>query len=529
MPIEFPNTRVKSVTWSNYSGTIGNRAIPLYCTPEGGIDVSVLRLHGDAIRAILRHCFTQDPPARVRALGSTWSFSRIIEPAEVVIDPANFTYMARAPRELFTAGYEGRAAQGFTPMFIEGGTQIAGINRRLANDVGLALQTSGAGDGHRLAGCIATGTHGAALRIGALHDTVLGVYLVVEPDRAVFLQSGTSPFCQDGIANWLEERTGIPTVNLPDDDLFHAAQVSLGSLGFVFGVVVETVPLYRLRFLRFSRPFDDADVWNAVRTLNTTALHPDIADRPYHFDVIMHPYPPDGADPALYVTLMWKVSAAGVAPSSPLPGIPVASSDYMGIVAKLAETLSGPLTAPITEMVVRGLVTDQLGGNAPTHSGEAFPGEMFGPTSLPPGTGASTEIVVRQAQAEQAIRIVYRVLNEQKGAGRFLLGVLGIRFVPQSKAWLAMNANPMNCYIELPSIRNDDVLHIYREVWNALEQAGIAFTCHWGQLHGMNAERLSKYFGSRAASWKAAREQLLDEVGRQVFAASILEEVGLDS
>jgi hypothetical protein len=528
MTISFPNTEVKSVTWSNYSGTINGRSIPVYCTPEGGSTAAVMRKHGDAIRAILGHCFAQNPPAAVRALGSTWSFSRVIEPPQVAIDPANFTFIARAPAEHFTPAYQARAAQGFTPMFIEGGTQIAGVNRRLANEVGVALQTSGSGDGHRIAGCIATGTHGAALTIGALHDTALGIYLVVAPDRAVFVQSGSKPFASDGIAAWLQALTGIPTTNVPDDDIFHAALVSLGSLGFVFGVVVETVPLYQLARRQFSLPFEDDKLWHAMRTLDTRGLHPEVPAHPYHFDVLMHPYPSDSG-PGATVTLMWNMPPAnGASPQGPLPGIPRASSDHMSLIAGIAQAVSGQLLAGLTEAVISGLIDDQLHLSAAPSDGLAFPGQIFGPTTLPPGTGASTEIVVDHTNTEAALRVVYSVLNRNRTNGRFLLGAVAARFVPQSKAWLAMNAHKMNCFIELPSIRNDNVLSIYREIWDALEDADIPFTCHWGQLHGMNPGRLRKYFGSRIDKWKEARASLLDAIGLRVFAAPILSEVGLD-
>jgi hypothetical protein len=527
MPPNFPNTSVKSVaSWSNYSGTITGRPIPVYCTPQGGTDASVLRTHGDAVRAILRYCFAQNPPAAIRSLGSAWSFSRIIEPEGVVLDPANLNFIERVPPQLFSAGYQQRAARGFTPVFIEGGAQIASINRRLASDVRLALQTSGAGDGHRLAGCIATGTHGSALRIGALHDTVLGVYLIVGPDRALFVQSAAAPLAGDAVAAWLQEQTGIPSATIADDEAFGAALVSLGSLGVVFGVVVETVPLYQLRYQSFGRSWDDAQVWSAIRTLDTSALHPNVADPPYHFSLVMHPYPPAGGDGA-FVTLMWKTGAEGVPVASPLPGIPIASSDLMGVVAKLTQALGGSLTAGLELRILQGLISQQLNGGG-TAEGEAFPGEVFGPTTLPPGTGASTEIVVNQADAERALKVVYAVLDRLKGRGQFLLGGIGVRFVPQTKALLGMNVFPMNCYIELPSIRNADVLGLYGEIWNAVEQAGIRFTCHWGQLHGMTPARLANYFGGRAAAWKGAREQLLDQTGRKVFAAPILGEVGLD-
>jgi hypothetical protein len=67
-----PKTHVRSiVSWSNYCGTIHGRFIPVYCSPEGGTGASILKTHGDAIRAILQYSFSQDPPLGVRAVGST--------------------------------------------------------------------------------------------------------------------------------------------------------------------------------------------------------------------------------------------------------------------------------------------------------------------------------------------------------------------------------------------------------------------------------------------------------------------------
>ena len=527
MPPTFPNTSVKSVTWTNYSGTLANRSIPVFCTPQGGTTVSVLRQHGDAVRAILRHCFAEDPPLSFRAIGSTWSFSRIIEPGSVVIDPANMNFIQPLPQALYTDGYRPRAAGGFTPMFIEGGTLIGDINRRLGNDVRLALQTSGAGDGHRVAGAIATGTHGAALRIGALHDTVLGIYLVVSPDRALFIQSGTSPFVTDAIAPWLENQTGIPTRNFANDDAFHAVEVALGSLGFVFAVVIETVRLYKMRYVSVPRPWNDPAVWSAIRTLDTTPFHPaGIAQTPDHFDIVMHPYPPGGADPGLLLTMMWKTRAGDASMASPLPAIPRASSDLMGTIGGLADALGNALTAPLALPFLRDLISEQI--DLKPASGERFPGQMFGPTSLPPGTGASTEIIVNHRDAERTLNVIYGILRERATQGDFLLGAVGVRFVPETKAHLGMNIHPMNCYIELPSIRNATVLSIYREVWDTLETRGIRYTCHWGQLHGMNPTRLRAYFEDRVDAWQNARHALLDDTARRVFAAPILSEVGLD-
>jgi peptidoglycan hydrolase-like protein with peptidoglycan-binding domain len=526
---QFPNTEVRTVeSWSNYTGTIAGRRIPIYCLPAGGTDSSVLRLHGDALRAILQYCF--DHEAQLRVFGSAWSFSKVLEAGDVVLDPGNMNFICQVPPYLLTDAYRARAVQGFVPMFVEGGAQVADINRRLANDVRLALQTSGAGNGHRIAGAIATGTHGSALGIGALHDTVRALYVMVAPDRALFVQPATLPLCTDGVKAWLSNQTGVPTEVVTDDALFNAALVSLGSLGVVFGVVLEAVPLYQLLFSRVARRFDDPELWSVMRTLDTTPLHPQVPATPYHFDVVMHPYPANDDTPAMFGTLMWKLPAPAGPASSPLPAIPLASSDLLGFVSKLTQTLVGHLLEPIALPILRDYISQQMAANASPTNGRGFPGEIFGPTSLPPGTGASTEIVVDHGYTERALRVVYRTLEARAPSGELLLGCIGVRFVPSTQALLGMNIAPMNTYIELPSIRNAKVLSLFGAIWDALESEGIPFTCHWGQLNGMTPPRLNAYFGTRVQAWKAARTQLLGKnaTALHVFAAPILKQVGLD-
>lgn len=91
-----------------------------------------------------------------------------------------------------------------------------------------------------------------------------------------------------------------------------------------------------------------------------------------------------------------------------------------------------------------------------------------------------------------------------------------------------MNQFDMNCFIELPSIRNEAVLAIYRSLWAALDRKNIDFTCHWGQLGGFTPARVQRYFGPRAAAWKEARRSLLgSDAAMRVFEAGILREAGL--
>lgn len=525
---QFPFTEVKSMRrWTNYSGTLAEREVPLYCTPDvvgvaGSGAPRKLRRHGEALTAILEHCF-KAPASSLRAIGSRWSFSNIVQPELLVVDPANLNTMLKVREDWLTAAYRRRRrATRFTPMFVQGGARIASMNRRLL-EAGLALQTSGAGDGHRVAGCLATGTHGSALAVGAVHDTLLGLHLLTGPRRSVFVQRASRVFSPD-VAEWLEQETGIPTEDVADDDLFAAAQVGLGSLGFVHGVILETVPLYSLRGRIENRRFDDAEVWKTLEDLETSRFHRDVAERPFHFEIVLHPYP-RGDKAGAFVRMLWKGPANAAPHESPLPASPDLASDRMGMIAQLSEALDGPLST----LVVEAVISAQLEGRyRPGVLAPQVPGMVFGPTGLPPGSGASTEVVVAPARVRRALELLYGVLESEAAHGRHLLGPAAVRFVPQTTSLLGMNQSEMSCFIELPSVRTEEVLGIYRAFWDALDAAGIPFGCHWGQLHGMTAERVQRYYGDSATRWRAARDRLLpSREARRVFSSPLLADVGL--
>jgi FAD/FMN-containing dehydrogenase len=525
-----PFTEVKAVgRWANYSGTIA-ASVPVFCTPDAMREMAsdaprALRRHGQALSAIVRHCL-DTPGTSLRAIGARWSFSSLLQPDRLIVDPANLNTLLRVKSEWLSAEYrreqQARGALGRTPVFVQGGARISSINRSLLMG-GLALATSGAGNGQSIAGAISTGTHGSAYQLGALHDTLLGLHLIVGANDSVFLQP-LHGACGPEVAGWLARETGIPTRDLRDDELFAAAQVGLGALGFVHGVVLEAVPLYALRTRIQARKFEDPELWRTLDDFDLSRLHRGLP-APFHFEVVFHPYP--GKDrPGAFVRMYWKESADGVAHDSPLPNPLDAATDTMGLVAKFSNLLDGPLPT----FALRLAIGDQLEKRfRPGERAPQLPGMLFGPTGLPPGHGTSTEVVVAQPRLHRALEVLYQVLNARAARGEHLLGAVAVRFVPRTQALLGMNAHDLNAYIELPSVRNAEVENIFHAFWDALEREGVPFTCHWGQRLGLSPARLQAYFGSRGQRWKAARADLLPSAeARRVFGNPLLREVGLE-
>ncbi len=529
-PPVFRNTVVVDNTdWNNYHGTVAHHHVPIVAIVDAAVDASEgqappWQRQGDALKDILGYCFAAQPPEPLRAIGATWSLSDIIAPSRVIIDAGRMNTISRVSDAWCTDGYKAARPPGAVAMVVEGGTRVRDINDALGA-LNLALQTSGASDGHRIAGCIATGTHGSAISIGAVHDTVRGVYLLVAPDRAVFVQPQTGQPFTEALAGWLGSQSGFATTSLVNDDVFAAALVSLGSLGFVHSVVLEAVPLYRLKGRMVPRPLGDAAVFNAIQTMDTKPLHPDIGDRPYHFSVLVNPYAGSGL-PGMFVGLYWKVGVDEVAFAGPSPALPMAPSDTANLIGSLIQLLDGPVAGPLVEHIIGTVLSNQ---NPARDFPPAFPGQVFAPTTLPAGHGQSTEIVVDQARAVDAIKIVLQAIEVQRGLGRHLLGAIGVRFVPKTRALLGMNVAPMNCYMELGSLANPNVPLIHQACWDALDAAHIPYTCHWGQQHRLDAGHLRAYFGDRVDRWKAARDTLLTTaVATTVFSAQTLPQVGLN-
>jgi hypothetical protein len=518
----FPFTSTSPVAqWSNFHHTIANRAVAAFLTPGAtGLPAGPTGPPlAQALNAILSYCM-QDPPERLCTIGSRWSLSNVLDPANVILDPGMWNQAAAVDADWLTDDYKNVAAtRGGLPIVVQGGMTIRSLNDFLGT-YNLALRASGAADGHRLAGCVATGTHGSHLKIGAVHDTVLAMYIVTGPNQAVLVQPTLRNFTPD-MARWFQDGTTFATTDIADDELFNAARVALGGLGFVHSIIIEAVPLYEFTGQTVARTAADADIWYAIETLDTTRLCPTAS--PDFFTVVFSPYA-GAADIGAWATMLWtRPATSPYTPAGPVQSS--VSTDLTRLLSALIPLFDNPVSAELVAKVVADETSNQYQAS---QVGPVFPGSYFGPTTLPEGNGRSVEVVVDHANAGPAVRAILGAFQAEGAAGRHLLGGVGVRFVPATSALLGMNIHPMNAFIEFPSLNADDTSTIHEAVWDALRTQNIPFTCHWGQEYGMDAASVLAYFGDRVDRWKAARQRLLPSTQAQaVFASSILAAVGL--
>ncbi|HMI05118.1 MAG TPA: hypothetical protein VK541_21710, partial [Pedobacter sp.] len=126
--------------------------------------------------------------------------------------------------------------------FIQCGNVIKEIHNFL-NDFGKSMKTTGASNGQTIAGCVSTGVHGSALDIGSVQDYVVGLSIITGPDPEdrVYLERASKPALSDAFAGIIQSRI------IRDDGMFNAALVSLGSFGFIHGVVIEAEDRFLLK------------------------------------------------------------------------------------------------------------------------------------------------------------------------------------------------------------------------------------------------------------------------------------------
>jgi hypothetical protein len=496
--------------------------------PSSNSGTAALLEVGGAIQAVLQEAFDTNQPIRVP--GGRWSLSNIGRPKNTLLDLANYKRTGVVPASWLNASV---LPAGVSPMLVSASMTVGVVHRDLAAK-GVALPTSGASDGQTFAGAIATGTHGADMKVGALHDTVLAVHLVVSPSRSVLVQAADGPLngkAADTLGRWF----GISCELLSDDQLFRAARVHLGSLGVMLNVIVAAVPLYYLSRLR--TPHQDGASWRGVlrtrRPKNANGLHPDDPD---YLQFIVNPYAPHPeANPRAWMISMRKLAFSGQAGVVTKPSDVSLKSDLADFLPALVSLFEHDIELPGNPML-RAITTAQLAGiyGSTTTTTLALPAAMFGPPDFlgidfGPLSGASAEYVFDALQARKGVEVVLNTLSAQAAAANQYLGGIGIRFVKGSDAWLAPNAASMNCFVELQSLYTDELPAIHAAIASALTDAGIPFCGHWGQWPMNTPAVAQSWWGDEAiASWKAARADLLPTAkARKIFGSPILSFAGL--
>ena len=111
---------------------------------------------------------------QMRAMGNGWSFTEVAVCDGGVVDTKALR-LSFALRDSFVAPeYLSSGKHGSDLFLVQCGMSILQLDEKL-EEGGRSLKASGASNGQSIAGATSTGTHGSAYRVGAVHDTIVGL------------------------------------------------------------------------------------------------------------------------------------------------------------------------------------------------------------------------------------------------------------------------------------------------------------------------------------------------------------------
>ncbi len=440
---------------------------------------------------------------RIRAFGGGWSFSKAPATDGTLINTKPLNYKFQIGPSAVSARFKGKRKNLY---FVQCGNSVAELNKYLFSEK-KSLPTTGASNGQTIAGAFSTGTHGAGLDVGAVCDYVVAIHLIVSATRHVWLERASNPVIMD---SKLPGPLGADVIR--DDAIFNAALVSFGSFGIVHGVVLEVENQYFLNAFRKKMRFNKK-LRDTMEDLDFSRLDlPRPKDRPFHFQVVMNPFEPDGD---AYVTTMYRDSKR-VGDIPPPPAKIGGGDDALGVIGFLTDLFGG-----LTPVLARGLTAIGY-GEYENHGGT--PGQIFRDTTTR-GKASSTAMGIPLMHVNDALDVLFHLHEEIEAPVLF-----ACRYVKSTQATLGFtNHGQRTCVLEIDGPQSSKVREMYKRSWDMLRASGIPFTFHWGKQHDLNELKLRLAYGNAAVdSWLAARRSLLRTSDlRRTFSNAMVDKAGL--
>lgn len=465
----------------------------------------------------------------VRALGAGWSLSKVAVCDGGMIQTKGLDLIFNPRQSQLHPKYLEKGKTAADLKFIECGTQIARINRVLEIESSPArcIKASGGSNGQSIAGATATGTHGAALFTGAVHDAVVGLHIVTGPGKHYWIERSSYPVASQELIDWL----GAEPIR--DDDAFNAAIVSFGSFGFIHGMMLETEPLFLLKEYRIANVVYSDALMDALSRLDIAKLRTLLPGMPeskpghelYHMEINLNPYTVHkGGNEGMYIFFFYKVPVpAGYVVRQNGPFAPGPSPEFIWSMKNLLSVLGGQFGYN----QIRNAVTREFEKNIRMPTDEATTiGTIFRDTRFV-GNIASFAFAVPTNHLPATIENVLAVIG-----GKAFAGAVAVRFVKGTKATLGFTKFDATSVVEMDGLDIAGNHEVFAMVIDKLERSGIPVTIHWGKLNGpLNADRIMRMYGpAQVNKWKGIRERLLDTPkARSVFTNEFVRQCGLDT
>ena len=462
---------------------------------------------------------------QLRAMGNGWSFSEVAVCNGGMVDTKALR-LSFAFKDSFVAQEYLSSGKSSSDLFLaQCGMSILSIHEKL-HAAGRSLKASGASNGQSIAGATATGTHGAAYKVGAVHDSIIGLHIVTGPDSHVWLERSSNPVASDEMIQWLGAK------KISDDDMFNAAVVSFGNFGFIHGVLLETEPIFLLEEHKLGEAvYDDKfkAAMNETDLRHIAHLLPHPLDDPdkelYHFEVLVNPHDFEEGNPSkgVFPKFIYKIPYTQHYTPKPEDSKPFVYGDNtLGLMQTILDTLGPTISAPLIPRLVNAMLPLAFQPGPPVLGtiGEIFRNTRFR------GKAASAAFAINSKDCSRVLEIILAINNSKPFAG-----AIAFRFVKGTPALLGFTRFPKTSVVEMDGVESGLSRNFFKAVWDKLEAEGIPFTLHWGKINFfLTADRIKNMYGETTVNkWKACRNALLTPEVRKVFSNDFMKQLQLDN
>lgn len=450
-----------------------------------------------------------------RGIGASHSSSIVLQTNGVLVDSGTLTTpessatnsMLRQCRELAPqTWYSLDAGAAARHVEVGSGARFQDVLDYLASS-SRALPMTGSYTGQTLVGAFMTSTHGAGVQHPPLQAAARSIQMLVvtasgAPEEVRIERT-------KGITDPAAYTRDNPQVKLiQDDEVFLAAVVSMGSMGFVLSVIIETVEPYYL--------YQESmlTTWPSARgmLLDTGPDGiPTYFKDTYNGGVLLSPYPVGLSYGGPQLAFL---SRTYLRPDKPEGAGSPTSSSMSELLIRIFRALSNVAPALVPALINYSISQQSTAplwgpGNQMTGSDAELP------------QGFSAEHGFPASAIVPAMDAILAQMADLAGKKKMLVGPISLRYVGATDALLSMTQGGNRCFAEVLTLAGAGS---GSEVLAAIEPTALdnGSRPHWGQWFSAAAVPRIAASYPEYARWKAVRERL-DPTGlfRNAFTAAL--------
>jgi len=519
-----------------------HRVLKIEALPEGAIEVD-LPERTDVLRALMDELAAEGEPIAIT--GSAWSQSDLFASPATRIDTAMDQVVWDIAPEFLAEDFTGNPDHF---ILATGGAKLSFVMNCL-DDKRLSLRTAGSHKGQSIAGAIGTGTHGSIIGESGLESHVRALLFVNGTGAVHWIADPDCPVLSDDF---------VATFAKPADPaLFHDATIHLGGLGYLAAVLIEGVPRFGLSWKKALQPLP-SDWWEHVASADyASAAAPVIGDRlPAFYEVTFDPN--RGVEGEVMQTVYWRDDLSADYNEGDGPPKEPGTRDALDIIAGAINAFSARMIENHAERD-DGVGDDNDGIfsfarrlrllDIADMTFDDFRKEVAeNPVSMRPESLAALTgewkprdvLGIRIDTFNAALAVPVSELARALEIGRAAASnwrkhfVFTVRFAVKSRASLSFLRFEDAAIINIDGLTRAGIAgwishsdEFTRDFTNRLEQAGIAFSMHWGKDIPSDATKVAADFGSAVTRYKAIRKALVPEALRAILRPPMLDHWGL--